>query len=419
MSSSYSQLTRPAREATLPQFGRVRLDRLLVVRATFALLQANARYWPTVAPRVRSELARWTQAAGAIADPVLRDLAFGKLADERFNVEVAATLATLAPRAHRKTVVEAIVALQVLYDYLDVLGERPSADPQSDSERLSHAFIGALKIPAESPSASIGAFGTPAERPPASIDALDTPAEDTSAIRETPRCNDNEYLDRLARAVALAIARLPGHDAIVEVAEIAAARCAQAQVLNHAAAKVGTSELEQRTSAQAREWATVEARGTGLGWQEYLAGACASVLSIHALIAAAADPTTTRTDAVSIDSAYLSIGALTMLDSVVDHEQDLATGQPGYLQYYSDPELLSDRLARLARDSAVGVRTLPHAAHHLMMRAGVAAYYLSSPGADSDFARRLTGRVHDELRPLITPTLALMRGWRAAKRVRR
>jgi tetraprenyl-beta-curcumene synthase len=405
MSSSYSQLTRPAREATLPQFGRVRLDRLLVVRATFALLQANARYWPTVAPRVRSELARWTQAAGAIADPVLRDLAFGKLADERFNVEVAATLATLAPRAHRKTVVEAIVALQVLYDYLDVLGERPSADPQPDSERLSHAFIGAVKIPAESPSASIGAFGTP--------------AEDPSAIRETPRRNDNEYLDRLARAVALAIARLPGHDAIVEVAEIAAARCAQAQILNHAAAKVGTSELEQRTSAQAREWATVEARGTGLGWQEYLAGACASVLSIHALIAAAADPTTTRTDAVSIDSAYLSIGALTMLDSVVDHEQDLATGQPGYLQYYSDPELLSDRLARLARDSAVGVRTLPHAAHHLMMRAGVAAYYLSSPGADSDFARRLTGRVHDELRPLITPTLALMRGWRAAKRVRR
>ena len=55
-----------------------------------------------------------------------------------------------------------------------------------------------------------------------------------------------------------------------------------------------------------------------------------------------------------------------------------------------------------------------------MTLVGVVGYYASAPTANDDaFARPVIARVKRELLPLITPTLALMRGWRTAKRVRR
>jgi tetraprenyl-beta-curcumene synthase len=79
--------------------------------------------------RARGALRRWERRAEQIENPEPRALARGKLRDERFNAEVAATLATLAPRRARKDAVEAIVALEVLFDYLDGLTERHASDP--------------------------------------------------------------------------------------------------------------------------------------------------------------------------------------------------------------------------------------------------------------------------------------------------
>ena len=116
----------------------------LEMRAGAALVAMNARYWSTVHPRVRRQLRRWQSRARLIPDPTLRALALSNLEGERFNVEVAATLATLAPRRHRPRAIEAIVALQVMYDYLDGLSEQPAADPLGNSRRLFSAFGDAL-----------------------------------------------------------------------------------------------------------------------------------------------------------------------------------------------------------------------------------------------------------------------------------
>jgi tetraprenyl-beta-curcumene synthase len=359
--------------------GRALAERWLTVRAAVALVLANARYWTTVARPAGVQLARWEKAARAIADPELRALALGELREERFNPQLAATLATLAPRSRREIVVEAIVALQVLYDYLDVLDEQPNFD----GEWLVRTFTDAV---------AVGAAAAPRK------------------IIEKPRYDDAGYLDDLARAVVVALASLPTCDAIAQVARAAAVRCAQAQTLNHSVPTLG--------SAHAEEWATEEARGTGLGWQEYLAGASASVLGLHALIAAAADPATTYDDAVAIDAAYLAIGALTMLDSVVDYDDDLHDGRPGYLQYYDSPEQMTGRLEWIAREARARAGSAPHGAHHVMTLVGVAAYYLSDPGVRTDFARPIAAGVRAELGPPITPTLWLMRSWRLAKRLR-
>jgi hypothetical protein len=214
----------------------------------------------------------------------------------------------------------------------------------------------------------------------------------------------------LVETVSGSLAHLPNAAVVAPVAGAAATRCAQGQILNHQSSRSGVDEL--------RKWASTRAAGTGLSWQQFAAGATASVLAIGALIAAAADADTTREDAAEIDRLYLSIGALTMLDSLVDLQEDLAAGQLGYVQYYDDPEELAAGLATLARDAVGRARIMRNGSHHIVTLVGVVAYYASARIASEAFARPVISRVRRELRPLITPTLALMRAWRLAKRVR-
>jgi tetraprenyl-beta-curcumene synthase len=345
------------------------------VGAGRALGLANARYWTSVAPLVRAQLRRWERRALEMPGGAARELALEKLRDEHFNAEVAATLATLAPRRHRGDAVEAIVALEVLYDYLDGLSEGPLEDPLRDGEQMFGVFVGAV------------AAGGGIE----------------------PEAQDGGYAAALADAVRSALGRLPNWSAVAEVAERTARRCAQAQVRIHAIPQLGVT--------QARAWASGEAQGTGLGWRELLAGAASSVLAVHALMAAAADSRTTSAEAADIAAAYLSIGAaITVLDSLVDHDADLAEGRPGFLALYDDPAAIAGTLAGVVRKGASQARALPGGAHHLMTLTGVVAYWTTAPGAEGPLAAPVAARLRRELRPLIVPTLAVMRAWRGAKR---
>src|SRR5664280_188788 len=130
-----------------------------------ALACANLRYWPTVAPVVHRELRRWETHAARIGDSALSELAGEKLREERFNAEVAATLATLAPRRGRATATRAIVALELLFDYLDGRTELPSPDPLAEGERLFTAFRDAVDPGARSQSVSATANGDDADTP--------------------------------------------------------------------------------------------------------------------------------------------------------------------------------------------------------------------------------------------------------------
>jgi tetraprenyl-beta-curcumene synthase len=363
-------------------------------RAGSALVLANVRYWSTVAPLVRSQLARWEQAARAIGDPELRALALGKLRDEHFNAQAAATLATLAPRAQRARVVEAIVALQVLYDFLDVLSEQPVAAPPPDDRRLFAALTDAVTLPLDG------------QRGPATGSAHDYYAGRAHS-------DDGGYLQALVATVNSTLAGLPSAPAVADVARGAAERCGEAQILHHEASHSGLPS----GIVELRDWATPRAAGRTLGWQELLAGSTASVLALHALIAAAADPDTTSKEGAELDALYLSIGAMSMLDSLVDRAQDIATGQLSYVELYDGPEAMASGLANTARDGVARARRLPDGAHHIVTLVGVVAYYASAPIANDDaFARPVIARVKRELQPLITPTLALMHGWRLAKR---
>lgn len=345
---------------------------------TRALLTANARYWTTVAPVVRRELRRWLARANAIDDPGLRTLALAKLRDESFHAQAGAMAATIAPRTHRDDSTTAIVALEVLFDYLDGVTERAAAGPLRQRESLYRAFAAPFSA---------------------------------AANTET---NCDEYAEQLSRTVADALANLPAATAIGPVAHRIAQRLGRAQTRMHAVDDIGADQLER--------WARNQARSTDLDWREVLAGAASSVLVLHALIAAAAHPTTTLTDAVNIESAYLPMSTLlTLIDGLVDHERDAATatrGQLGYIDLYTSSDELCEALitaSDLARSRATRLRPL---AHHAMMLFAAVAYYTTAPGARSTFARPTCERLQDHLRPGIGPALLVMRAWRLAKRVR-
>ena len=359
-------------------------DRRVLARAGLALVLANARYWSTVAPEVRAQLARWKTRAIKIEDPELRKLALHTLGEEGFAAEVAATLATLTPRRHRAEAIRAIVALEVMYDYLDGLTEQPTPDPLANGRQLFKALTDAVD-----PGAAL----------------------DEDYYRHHPSGGDGGYLQELAATVKETLANLPKAGALTPTMLSAAARCAEAEVLTHAATLSNSSLAEQ--------WARETTNRSGLDWREYLAGAASSVLAVHALIALAGDERTTAEHAAPIDEIYLALGVLsTMLDSVVDYEQDAANGTLAYINHYDERSLLGARLVEVARGAATRARDAPASAHHLMTMAGVAAYYTSAPSATSELAWPVTSRIQNELRPLITPTLAVMRTWRLAKRVR-
>jgi tetraprenyl-beta-curcumene synthase len=195
---------------------------------------------------------------------------------------------------------------------------------------------------------------------------------------------------------------------VSQAATAAAERAAEAQIRMHAASLLGTGQL--------RGWGETQACGTGLGWRELVAGAASSVLVLHALSAAAADARTTPAQAAGIERAYLSICVLlTLLDSLTDHKRDTDAGEPGYISLYEDRQLLAKSLVETAGLATRQTRELAHGARHLMILTGVVAYYTSTPGARSELARPLVAALHEDLRPLISPTLAVMRAWRLAR----
>ncbi len=333
-----------------------------------ALALANLRYWPTVAPATSRELARWRGPAAEIPDPVLRTLALAKLAEEHFNAQVATTLATLAPAAGRELSTNAIVALELLFDYLDGRTEGLTEDPIGQGERLYEPFIAAL---------------TPTlhDRRRGQVCDQGAPA-------------DWGYLSALSQRTRACLSRLPAAAVVASHALACAQRCAQAQTRIHAAAGLGEQQLY--------EWASQHARGSGLEWREYASGCASSVLAVHALIAAAANPASSELEARQIDAAYLAICAvITILDSLVDSDQERRQRAAGIHRTVRARRACGAATGTRARGARAHARSTPRRPSRDDDRRGARLLQHpqrgARPGRESDHARGPARAVADDL----------------------
>jgi tetraprenyl-beta-curcumene synthase len=341
-----------------------------------------ARYLTSILPIVTRELAHWRRGARQIPDPVLRKLALQALS-KRGNMEGAALFAVLAPRARRRETVRALVAFQTAYNYLDSLAEQPSADPLSNGRRLH----GALLV------------------------ALDPAAAHADYYAHHPQRRDGGYLCELVDTCRSAFLTLPSHRAVSGAAWAAAARIVAFQSLNLTREQGGHDELER--------WARYQTpRGCGLDWWQ-TAAAGGSSLAVHALIATAANPDMQTSHAAAIGGAYFPwICALhSLLDSLVDVDEDERAGQRNLLSYHSSPQQAAFAMKMLAQRATAAARGLPDAHRHVVILTAMVTYYLSSPEASTRDARATAGKVAAALGPLVAPALVLFKARRLAARL--
>jgi tetraprenyl-beta-curcumene synthase len=347
-------------------------------RDTRALLGTLGRYWLAVFPVARAELAHWREQAAAVPDETLRAHALTTLADEHLNAEGAAVFATLAPRAHRALTTRLLVRYQIMYDYLDTLTEQPVAVPLAASRHLHRALTAALGEP-----------------PPA-----------TGYYTHYPHADDGGYLHELVNTCRTAFEALPASGPVAAVALRAARRSAEGQSQNHA-----TMLTDSMTLAR---WATVATpAGSGLYWWE-TAAAAGSSLAIHALVAAAADPTLSTAEAEQIEAAYWPWinGLNTLLESMIDSREDAGTNNHSYVSHYPSPQHMAARLDRIAQEAIDATQRLPRARQHAAILAGMAAFYLASQDAQLPAAAIAARRVRLRIGANLSIPLAMLRARR-------
>jgi len=316
------------------------------MRSAARTLTTLARYGAFVVPVARSEIHRWADAAAGIPDLTLRSHATNAIVADAGNAEAAAAFAAFSPPRHRRAAIELLVGYQILVDHVDMLGEHVYADRLACGLAIGLALAAAVAPP-----------GAP--------------------LRLGSLGDDGGYLAALIAVCRDRLWRFPSAAAVESAAATAALRCGQGLAYTHTAARHGTT-------AELRRWATAQDGAAGYAWWEIAAGSNSN-LAIHALLAAAVDPLTTRRDAAAIAGAYWPHVCVmsTLFDSLVDYERD-ATGENfSFVSHYPDSAAVQAGVLAATRRSLEAVKRLRHSHTHTMIVCGVAGYYAAAatPGS--------------------------------------
>ncbi len=350
-------------------------------RAAITLARATPTYWFSVYPQVARERADQRRRAAAIPTASLRGVALEVLDSKRANVDGAAAFASFVPRARRAAVIRAQVSFQSLYDYLDALTEQPHPDRLRNSRRLHGALTA----------------------------ALDPYAPDDAAQDERGKDReDGGYVQGTVERCRAALRALPGYQAV----RAPAARFG-AQIVDYQSFNVSQ---EPGPQAQFARWASeLTPPDCGLRWWETAASAGSS-LGLFALIAMAAQADVSVADALAVENAYFPwIGALhSMLDSLIDLDEDRASGQRALTENYTDAGETAARMRLLAEESRRRAAALCDSDRHLLMLAAMASIYLAEPQARDPHARAARRAVLRALGGPASAAMAVMRLRRAA-----
>jgi tetraprenyl-beta-curcumene synthase len=240
------------------------------------------------------------------------------------------------------------------------------------------------------------------------IDALDPGRPLSDYYRFHPWSNDGGYLRALVEACRDQCRWLPSYERVRPLLLQEATR-AQVLALNH--------ELDPATrDKNLRTWAAREfPTGHEANWFE-LTGAASASLTVHALLALAAERKCSDADIACVHRAYFPwiSAATTMLDSYVDAAEDAINGDHSYVAHYPTPELAAQRIDQLIRRSLYETRALENYEEHALIVACMAAMYLAKDSAHTRAMRGKTRRLVSAGGSLTKLLLPILRLWRVA-----
>ncbi len=328
-------------------------------------------------PAVAGETRAWRSLARTIADAPTRDDALGALARKRGHTDGAA-LFTILPRARNRWLLRILVAYEIAWDFLDSANERAAAVGQVNGRQLHLALI----------------------------DALDPGAPLCDYYRYHPWRSDSGYLRALVAACRQCCTHLPAY-ASVHTMAVEEAHRGQVLGINHEL----DPQLRDRTL---REWAARTFNTNyEADWFE-LTGAASASLTIHALLALAAEPTPSAAHVALVRDAYFPwiSAATTMLDSFVDQLQDEANGDHSYVGHYRSSQQRVGRISELIECSLRKTQSLPDGERHSLIVACMAAMYLSKDSARTPTLAKDTNELTQAGGRLTRVLLPVLRIWR-------
>lgn len=330
-------------------------------------------------PAISREIRGWRRRALAIPDAPIRADALTSIERKRGHTDGAA-LFWILPRRRNLDLLRLLVAYEMIWDYLDTVNEHGADRGQANGRQLHLALV----------------------------EALDPGTAISDYYQHHPWREDGGYLRALVEACRRGCSALPSYPRVRALAIREATR-AQVLALNH--------DLDPaRRDASLKRWAERECDGRhDASWFE-LSGAASASLTVHVLLALAAEPACTEHEVDRACAAYfpwLSL-ATTMLDSYVDQDEDEANGDHSYIAHYASPTVAMQRVSEIVERAVRECRRLRNGHRHAVIAACMVAMYLSRDSARTPSMRATTDRFVEAGGSLTRVLLPILRLWRIA-----
>ncbi len=311
---------------------------------SFGSFKLMYRVYKYILPEVRSQLARWREAAEQIPDRELQKQAVASMTSKQFHCEGGAVYAAMNLR-QRHVLIPLIVAFQTISDYLDNLCDRSTSLDPRDFRQLHQSMLDAVN-----PSATLRDY-----------------------YSFHPEREDGGYLDQLVRTCQTCLCMLPAYETVQRhVIKLVSLYC-DLQVYKHI-------RPDLREPSLLEWWEPYRGEYGDLQWNEF-AAACGSTLGVFMLFLAATDKNTNEESAKRIfDSYFPYVCSLhILLDYLIDQEEDLQGGDLNFCSYYEHSEMMVERFEYVVRQARQEIRRLRHARFHRMIIEGLIGLYLSDP----------------------------------------
>ncbi|WDM02983.1 tetraprenyl-beta-curcumene synthase family protein [Alicyclobacillus cycloheptanicus] len=326
-----------------------------------------------VLPEARAQIARWTDLARTIPAPVLRAQALASLQHKRFHADGGCVYAA-AGGPHARTVIEIIVALQTISDYLDNLCDRCGSLDEADFTQLHHAMRDAV-----APGAALRSY-----------------------YKLRGEVDDGGYLATLVRTCQAGLETLPGYPSVQAHVQWLVERYCELQQIKHIEPAQREPRLRKWAAAYLSQYPDIE-------WWEF-AAAAGSTLAVFALITASAAVEPRRAlDPRRFMQAYFPwiCGLHILLDYLIDWEEDERAGDFNFVHCYPSTTSIPERLCFWAQQSLQKARELSDESPiHTHVIYGLLAMYLS----DRKAARHPVCRAAKRLVFVFGPTTWLYYG---------
>jgi tetraprenyl-beta-curcumene synthase len=328
-----------------------------------------------------AELHVWRGLARSIPEAALREDALGSLARKRTHADGAA-LFSILPRRRSPGLLRVLVAYEVVLDFLDNVNERQA---DGSNGRQLHLAL---------------------------VEALDPERSISDYYRHHLCRDDGGYLRALVRTCRAGCEQLPGYP---QVRRTIRRETVRALVLG-----INHEREPRRRDRELQRWADRECAGhRGASWFELSSAASAS-LTVHALLALAAESPSSESEIDAVLRAYFPwiAATSTMLDSYVDQAEDARLGGHSYVAHYPTREVAAMRVGELVERSLAGARRLERGHRHAVIAACMVAMYLSKDSARTAAMRPTTLRIARAGGSLSAVMLPILRLWRIAYALR-